>query len=147
MPMKRQRYLIKISKSSLKHSIRFYGIFSKFKTEFYCIHHSHGSCVESCILCYISLLVTDVQRLFTAGLTNLKREGFFHKWKPYRCRNRMALSSNFVFKFGDSGLGCNQGGIGASSRGGSRFQWDNRLLELENTRQCNNAEYKTFEAW
>ena len=25
------------SKSSLKHSIRFYGIFSKFKTEFYCI--------------------------------------------------------------------------------------------------------------
>ena len=33
------------SKSSLKHSIRFCGIFSKFKTEFYCILFSRPDCI------------------------------------------------------------------------------------------------------
>ena len=38
MPLKNWRSIhARCSKSSLKHSIRFSGIFSKFKTEFYCI--------------------------------------------------------------------------------------------------------------
>ena len=42
MPLKKSCSIhARCSKSSLKHSIRFCGIFSKFKTEFYCIFEIH----------------------------------------------------------------------------------------------------------
>ena len=47
------------SKSSLKHSIRFCGIFSKFQTEFYCIYHS--SKVSDCIF--------EIHQLWQSGFS------------------------------------------------------------------------------
>ena len=46
------------SKSSLKHSIRLYGIFSKFKTEFYCI-----SKVSDCI--------SEIPQLWQSGFSRM----------------------------------------------------------------------------
>ena len=60
------------SKSSHKHSIRFCGIFSKFKTQFYCICSSRPDCIFTFTSCDSQALVGCIPIPAVAVRLNLK---------------------------------------------------------------------------